>query len=180
SSFKLTLGAGAYPIVGGGILPYPPIAGGFVGFVLASFQSGELAVSWRPARPVTLTVRGGVFGLGMGVLGVGGGLAVYMPFVVPIIGGGAALGLTGGGEIDAVLGEHDAIIVEGDVYTIDGAQEGLLLATAGWTHAWKYFHLTVGVYTLTDLPDARMLRDQLPVAPYANMYWRCFNYEFPL
>jgi hypothetical protein len=172
SSFKLTLGAGAYPVIGGGILPYPPIAGGFVGFVAAAFQSGEVAVSWRAARPITLTLRGGAFGLEMGVLGLGGGVAVYVPFVLPITGGGAALGLSGGGEMDAVLGEHDAIIVEGDVYGLVGAQEGLLLATAGWTHGWKCFHLTLGAYTLVDLPEGRMLHDQLPVAPYANAYWR--------
>ena len=172
SSFKLTLGAGAYPVVGGGIIPYPPIATGFAGFVLAGFEEGELMVSARPARALTLTVRGGGLALELGVVGVGGALAVYVPAVLPITGGGAAVGVTGGAEIDWALGEHDALVASGDVYWLDGAGEGLAMGSMSWTHAWTHFHLTVGAYTLVDLPDARMFHDQLPVAPYANVYWR--------
>ena len=172
SSCKLTLGAGAYPVVGGGFLPYPPVAAGFVGFVAAAFQAGEIMVSGRPGRAVTLTARAGGFAVEMGVLGLGGGVAVYVPLVLPIAKGGATPGFTGGAEIDLALGDHDAIVAGGDIYYLDGAEEGLAMATAGWTHAWRHFHLTVGAYTLVDLPDGRIWRDSLPVAPYANAYWR--------
>jgi hypothetical protein len=172
ASFKLTLGAGAYPIVGGGIIPYPPVAAGFVGFVAAGFEEGELMVSARAARPLTLTLRGGGLAIEMGVLALGGGLAVYVPLVLPIAAGGVAPGLTGGAEADLALGANDALIVSGDVYYLDGASEGLAMATAGWTHAWSHFHLTLGAYTLIDLPAAHALSDSLPVAPYANVYWR--------
>src|SRR5262249_54841418 len=113
SSFKLTLGAGAYPIVGGGIIPYPPVEAGFAGFVATRVQEGEWMESARLADALSFTLRGGGLAVELGVIGVGGGLAVYVPAVLPITSGGATAGATGGAEIDMAFGEHDALVVSG-------------------------------------------------------------------
>jgi hypothetical protein len=169
-ALELGAGGGAYPMIGG--LPVPPfVAVGFVGFAVAGYQTAAVDWSVRPARPLTLTVRGGVIGLELGVVGVGGVAAPGAVAVLPILGGGSAVGGVGGLEADLVLGPKDALVVDTSLYYLRGADEALMLATAGWSHGWERVHLTLGACAVVDVPHAKLWRDGTPVGPYANLYW---------
>ncbi|HEY3360212.1 MAG TPA: hypothetical protein VGQ83_43575 [Polyangia bacterium] len=169
-ALKLGVGAGAYPVIGGMAVP-PFVAFGFTGFVVAGYQTAEVDWSVRPTRRLTVTGRAGVLGLELGVVGVGGVVGPGAVAVLPILGGGAALGGVGGLELDVVLGPRDALVVDASAYYLKGADEGLVITTAGWTHAWEHFHLMLGAYTFLDLPHAKLWHDGHPVGPYANLYW---------
>jgi len=166
------VGGGLYPVAGGGLLPFPPVAFGSVGFVAASFQLIGTQVTVHPAHALAFTLRGNLIAAEAKSENVGGvvgpGAAAALPFAF----GGSSVGASGGAEVDWVLGKHDTLVLEADVAGFRHAREQLSLAWIGWTHGWKRFHLTVGAYTIVDLPDAKMLHDKEPVAPFGNVYWK--------
>jgi hypothetical protein len=172
------VGAGAYPVAAGGVLPLPGgvFAAGGAGLVFGSIQTGTVIATVRVTRAVSVSVNAGGFAMEGGVVGVVGGIA----------GGGGTAGagsatthMTGemaGFELAATLGKHDAIIVAADGWffaplEMDGTN-GMLYTRATWTHTWKHFELTTGVYALPDLPHFTSVREaKLPVSPFGNVAW---------
>ena len=90
------------------------------------------------------------------------------PFGVAV--GGAHGGAAGGVELDAILGPHNALYVEGDIAGIRHGTSELVLAQAGLTHAWPHVHLQLGPYALFSLPY-QYPSGRLPIGLYANVYW---------
>lgn len=174
---KLGAGGGIYPIVGGAIIPYPPTGAGFFGFVAAGTQKLDLTASTRTSRMLTLSATAGAFAVELGVIAIAGAasFAGYVPLVLPLSGGGAAPGATGGVELDYRIDKRDVFVFDLNVWFVRGAKDGLLMSTAAFTHAWGTFHLTIGAYTLADVPDTTIWKQsKLPVAPYANVSWTFF------
>ncbi len=165
------IGAGILPYAAGGALPYPPVAVGVIGVAAASIQHFGTQVSLRPAPRLTLTLRGNLIAIEAGTIAVGAAAspeaAVPLPLGAGVVHGGATVGA----EADLVLGGRDSLVLSGDAAHFRGAHDSLILATLGWTHAWKHVHLTLGAYTILDAPDFRLAHGKLPVAPYANVYW---------
>lgn len=169
-ALKLSAGGGLYPVIGG--VPLPPFAAlGFVGILAGSYQLGQMAFSVQPLSHLTLTARAGVLGLEIGtvtVVGVVGGGAAD---AFPILTGGSTVGADGGGEIDAVLGPHNALTADATFFYLRSDRRALMLATLAWTHAWRGPHLSVGAFTFTDVPHATLWQGHPPIGPYLNFYW---------
>lgn len=178
-ALQFGVGAGLYPIAGGFALPLPVpvvVGGGFVGLVPVSYQRAGINLSLRTSERVTLTARGSVVAVEAGVIAIGAGGAAgangASAVVVPVTDGTSAWGGIFGFEADVVLSDHDAIVLDTDLFTFHGADSQLVLATVAWTHAWEHFHLSAGAYAAVDLPDARVFRNsKIPVSPYVNVYW---------
>lgn len=182
ASLMLGAGAGVYPFAVGAFLPLPGavVAGGGVGFAWASIQTATVVGSVRVTPAVTLSANAGGFALEGGFAAVAGGVGAGGGGGGG--GGGTAsdsgsrTGGTAGVELAATVGHHDALIVAVDgwltrAHGMDPA-EGLLYPRATWTHAWKHFHLTGGVYALLDPPSWKSAKEsKMPVAPYVNVAW---------
>jgi hypothetical protein len=173
---KLGVGGGAYPIIGGAFIPYPPTGAGFIGLIGASYQKLDLIGSWHPGPTdrftFSLAVAG--FALEMGGVGIGSvdSLATWVPNVLPIALGGSAVGAMGGVELDYRIDRRNVFVFDADLWALRHAKDGLLVMTAGITHAWRHFHLTIGAYSLGDVPALTLWKEsKMPVAPYANVYW---------
>lgn len=170
------IGAGAYPVAAGGVLPFPGgiVAAGGAGIVFGSIQTGTVIATVRVASSVSVSINAGGFAAEGGIAGVVGGAG---------IGGGGAGGggapaaatthMTGemaGVELAATIGTHDAIIVAADGWffaplAMDGPN-GQLYTRATWTHTWKHFEGTAGIYALPTLPHWKP-----SVGPFANVAW---------
>lgn len=171
TSIEGTVVAGAYPVaVAAAFLP--GVAVGGAGLVLGSYQSLALTESYRPSDSVVLSLSAGVIGAEVGFVGAGGVVGAGGAAATPITAGGSDSGGRGGAQVDVVLRRRDLLSFSVDAWWFRRSAAGFALALAGWTHAWKHFHLTAGLYSVTDLPDAKTLaHSKLPVGPYANVYF---------
>jgi hypothetical protein len=160
-------GGGLYPVAAGLTVPPAAVVGG-VGFFGAAYQNADLTLSLAVAQPLTLSLRGGImrveYGSGAAIGAAGGGGA----------GGGTFSNSghmnvpNGELELDAVLGPHNALIVDLEGYRASH-DHNVLFPYAGWYHAvGEHFHFVVGAFDLFDLP--RHGRVRIP-PPYANLYW---------
>lgn len=175
-------GAGVYPFAVGAFLPLPGavVAGGGAGFAWGAVQTATVIGSVRVTPAVTLSANAGGFAIEGGFAAVAGGVGAG--------GGGAGggggttsdsgsrIGGTAGVELAATVGRHDALVIACDGWmtrpTRMDAAEGLLYPRATWTHAWRHFSLTGGVYALLDPPSWKATKDsKMPVSPYVNVAW---------
>jgi hypothetical protein len=165
------VGAGVLPYAGGGALPYPPVAVGVVGLAALSIQQLGTQVSLRASTPLTLSLRGSVVALEAGTIAAGAVAAPQAVLPVPFGAGTAHVGGTAGAEADWVLDGRNVLVLSADAAHFRGARDTILVATLGWTHAWRHAHLTVGAYSILDAPDFRLADGSLPLGPYVNAYW---------
>jgi hypothetical protein len=98
-----------------------------------------------------------------------GGLSALLPD--DLRWGGTASGLRGGLELDWTPRERDALWASGDLYLLPGDRTGLFVGSAGWMHGWQRFQLSLGLYSLIDLPDRILLEGEPPVGPLLNGAW---------
>jgi hypothetical protein len=178
SALELNAAGGIYPIPVASAFPLPGgiLGGAGIVFLFGAFQGATLHVSSQVADTVSVSARGSVFAVEAagafigGIAGAGNGGAAVLPLGLAL--GTSASGASGGVEADWVIGAHDSLFAEADLYGLRGHHTLMLWPFGGWVHAWPYVHLMVGVYTFRDLPLLPGEKPpKLPVSPFANVYW---------
>jgi hypothetical protein len=184
----------AAAIEGGGmatLLPIPvagalPLPGAIVGVAAIGAATGAVQhleghLTFH-AQKLSATLTGGGYVaegalLAAGVGGIVGGVGVA---AIPIAAGMGSVeyGATFGGEMAVAFDAHNAVMLQGYGFTLQKPLPGndniqaLTMESLSYLHRWDVFTLTLGAYSIVDLPHAQMITNsKLPAAPFFNLAW---------